>query len=155
MELRKGFDTRMDPTRQLIIPETQHQTNNLNNRSDETTCKTSFLIEDILFRGNKNNNIKNDRLSNQTRPDIQEISNAYEQDSQGIRNNRGPSPKRVGYQTCYGIPEGPGFRHGGPVAMTTHDGYIQSAMSALGVYLNTGPGPYKSVETPYFLSQGK
>lgn len=135
MELRKGFDAKLLR---------QSDNEDLNRSMEEPSCKTSFLIEDILFRGNRNKPF--DRRQERRDPD-QESLGHYEA-------TRSSSPKRVGFQGCYGLNEGHGFRPAAPTGMAGHEGYIQVAMGALGAYLNTGPGPYKSVDTPYFLSQG-
>lgn len=84
----------------------------------ESTSKTSFLIEDILYRG------------------------------QGNRNFKPPDPRRYDYE-----PQKPYFPVPNDVRPMAREGsYLQVAMGALGAYLHT-PN-YKTVETPYFLSQG-
>ncbi|XP_053621889.1 brain-specific homeobox protein homolog [Plodia interpunctella] len=90
--------------------------------NQEQPSKTSFLIEDILYRGQQKNfrtpNVENRRFD-------------YERDPKPYF----PIPSDV-------RPHVP--REGS---------YLQVAMGALGAYLHT-PNTYKSVEAPYFLSQG-
>ncbi|GBP48299.1 hypothetical protein EVAR_34792_1 [Eumeta japonica] len=88
----------------------------------EPSSKTSFLIEDILFRGPNRSYIK------QPAPDVAKRLE-YERDAKYF----GPTEPRVH------IPGQEGS-------------YLQVAMGALGAYLHT-PNAYKTVETPYFLSQ--
>lgn len=149
MELRKGFDNA-----KLLRPNDEEAEDGLVNRSaDEPSCKTSFLIEDILFRsGGRSKQF--DQRPNPSRQERRDLEQEAMVSGVRYEAGRSSSPKRIGFQGCYGgLNEGHGFRPTAPSAIAGPEGYIQVAMGALGAYLNT-PGPYKSVETPYFLSQG-
>ncbi|XP_028157704.1 brain-specific homeobox protein homolog [Ostrinia furnacalis] len=94
------------------------------NRQEQST-KTSFLIEDILYRGQQNRNLKTPVAD--TRRNFE-----YER----------PDPKPY-----FPVPNE--IRPHVP----REGSYLQVAMGALGAYLHT-PNTYKTVEAPYFLSQG-
>ncbi|KAL4711381.1 hypothetical protein ACJJTC_019222 [Scirpophaga incertulas] len=91
----------------------------------EQTSKTSFLIEDILYRGQPNKNF---------RPPLVDARRQFEYERTEpkpyfpVPNDVRPHVQREG-------------------------SYLQVAMGALGAYLHT-PNTYKAVEAPYFLSQG-
>lgn len=87
----------------------------------EQSSKTSFLIEDILYRGQQNRNFK---------PPLPEHRRTYELEPKSYF----PVPNEVR-----------------PHLPAREGSYLQ-VMGALGAYLHT-PN-YKSVESPYFLSQG-
>ncbi|XP_049883609.1 brain-specific homeobox protein homolog [Pectinophora gossypiella] len=103
--------------------ETRSETPTDSNKQ-EPNSKTSFLIEDILYRGQQNRNFK--------APISVEPRRSYEYE-------RDPKP-------YFPMPEVK------PPVVPREGSYLQVAMGALGAYLHT-PN-YKSVETPYFLSQG-
>lgn len=96
------------------------------NRTGEQQTKTSFLIEDILFRG-----------QNRPKPSpLETIRRPYQYERET--------------KTYFGsVPNAPR-----PHIPGQEGSYLQVAMGALGAYLHT-PNTYKSVETPYFLSQGE
>lgn len=100
--------------------ETRSETPTDSNRQENS--KTSFLIEDILYRGQQNKTFK--------APTDTRRSFEYER----------PEPK------YFPVPNE--IR---PHVPAREGSYLQ-VMGALGAYLHT-PN-YKSVETPYFLSQG-
>lgn len=94
--------------------------------AEEPTSKTSFLIEDILYRGQS-------KFKSPT--PVDSIRRAFDYD-------------RVDPKPFYSVPAD--IRQLAP----RRDGsYLQVAMGALGAYLHT-PNTYKTVDAPYFLSQG-
>ncbi|RVE45600.1 hypothetical protein evm_009713 [Chilo suppressalis] len=104
--------------------ETRSESPTDSNRQEQTS-KTSFLIEDILYRGQQNKNYRAPILDPRT---------PYEYD-------------RTEPKGFFPVPNG--VRPHVP----REGSYLQVAMGALGAYLHT-PNTYKSVEAPYFLSQG-
>ncbi|XP_052749131.1 brain-specific homeobox protein homolog [Galleria mellonella] len=103
--------------------EQQTRSESPTNTNQEQT-KTSFLIEDILYRGQQRN----------FKQPICEARRQFEYER--------PEPKPY-----FPIPNE--VRPHAP----REGSYLQVAMGALGAYLHT-PNTYKSVEAPYFLSQG-
>ncbi|KAL0809228.1 hypothetical protein ABMA28_011447 [Loxostege sticticalis] len=104
--------------------ETRSESPSDTNRQEQTS-KTSFLIEDILYRGHQNRNLKTPVVDSRRNFD-------YER----------PDPKPY-----FPVPND--IRPHVP----REGSYLQVAMGALGAYLHT-PNTYKTVEAPYFLSQG-
>lgn len=104
--------------------ETRSESPSDTNRQEQTS-KTSFLIEDILYRGHQNRNLKTPVVESRRNFD-------YER----------PDPKPY-----FPVPND--IRPHVP----REGSYLQVAMGALGAYLHT-PNTYKTVEAPYFLSQG-
>ncbi|XP_013143041.1 PREDICTED: brain-specific homeobox protein homolog [Papilio polytes] len=96
----------------------------MDSHRQEQNSKTSFLIEDILYRGQ----------------------------SRGFKQPV-PDPRRYDYDRPEPKPFFPVPGEVRPHIPGREGSYLHVAMGALGAYLHT-PNTYKSVETPYFLSQG-
>lgn len=123
--------------------------------------RTSFLIEDILYRqqnaDKEDNNLLSKNYDPSSSPSVSYNKIKYdcgEKVFQTPNNNKivdkRPSDKSSGYG--YFQPTNL-VQNGGCVQsfQQTDNGYIQ-VMGALGAYLGT---PYKTITDPYFLAQGK
>lgn len=113
--------------------------------------RTSFLIEDILYR-QKTEEIHNEERANSFLNNKQQMkydnndSKLFQQSQQSKMPEKRCENKNYGYfqpNIIQGAPQQTSFQ-------TPDNGYIQ-VMGALGAYLNT---PYKTIADPYFLTQG-
>lgn len=124
--------------------------------------RTSFLIEDILYR-QKTEELQQNEKNFERRPEIHPALFKPPPLPPQIKfeNEKMFQPPKVmekraektpyGYFQPTGIVQngGGGLNHCG--FQPTENGYIQ-VMGALGAYLGT---PYKTISDPYFLTQGK
>lgn len=107
--------------------------------------RTSFRIEDILYRTKASEDFKHAEKSFQApMKSIDTSSKPYHINKQDNRNKTFPG----GYYTS-GVPQSMGGTSG---YQAGDGGYIQVAVGALGAYFGA---PYKSISDPYFLTQGK
>ncbi|XP_076255609.1 uncharacterized protein LOC143193336 [Rhynchophorus ferrugineus] len=128
--------------------------------------RTSFLIEDILYRQKSeesqvNNNLYDDFMhgtDSKTPIKIQDVNNhprAFHAPQKHLEPIQNKQDSRVCTNKEYSNTPGylqPNVMPAGMVQgfQATDSGYIQ-VMGALGAYLST---PYKNIGDPYFLSQG-
>lgn len=124
------------------------------NMTQNDQNRTSFLIEDILYRQKNEPELSADK-SFDCFPATQAIfkPNQFKYDNDKHFQTAKPMEKRV-EKSPYGyfqsnVVQG-GLNSGVQGFQPTENGYIQ-VMGALGAYLGT---PYKTMSDPYFLTQG-